>query len=318
MPDYSSETACILKAERLVKRFGDVTAVNKLSLEIRKGEVLALLGPNGAGKTVTISMLCGLLKPDDGHIFFDGKLLDRSIKRKIGLSPQNIVIWPKLTCLEQLVLIGDMYGLHHLICKQRADKLMEVFHLGDKRHKLAATLSGGMQRRLNLALALMHDPQLLVLDEPEAGLDPQSRVLVRDYIRQWANSVERTVILTTHNMDEADRMADRVAIIDHGSLLVLDTPEVLKRNVGEGDVLEIELSDNGEPAQQACQTIKTMVSDIFLQDRTLVIRARGIIELLSAIIQVLNENRISHGDIRLRSNTLEDVFLSLTGRRLRG
>ena len=307
----------ILKAERLVKRFGTVTAVNGLSLEIRKGEILALLGPNGAGKTVTISMLCGLLKPDEGRIFFDGKSFDRSASANIGLSPQNIVIWPKLTCREQLIFTGNMYGLPFRVSKQRADELIDVLHLGEKRHRLAATLSGGMQRRLNLALAMMHRPRLLVLDEPEAGLDPQSRVLVREYIRRWADSPERTVIITTHNMDEADRMADRVAIIDHGSLLVLDTPEVLKRNVGEGDVLEIELSDNGGPAQKACEMLKTIIGGISLQDYTLVIRSRGVIDSLPGIIQVLQEVGISHGDIKLRGNTLEDVFLALTGRRLR-
>jgi ABC-2 type transport system ATP-binding protein len=307
----------ILKAEKLVKRFGELTAVNELSLGIRKGEILALLGPNGAGKTVTISMLCGLLKPDSGHIFLNSKPLTQLNNSFIGLCPQSIVVWPKQTCREQLIFVGEMYNLPQKECRQHAMELLEVFHLADKRNKLAATLSGGMQRRLNLALALMHNPQLLVLDEPEAGLDPQSRVLVREYIRQWADSSERTVILTTQNMDEADRLADRVAIIDHGSLLVLDTPDKLKRNVGEGDVLEIELSDNNELAHKACREIKTITSNVSLQDNVLIIRALNAIELLPLIAQKVKETGIIARDINLRGNTLEDVFITLTGRRLR-
>ncbi len=317
MPITSGKVSCILKAERLVKRFGDVTAVNELSLDIRSGEILALLGPNGAGKTVTISMLCGLLKPDSGSIFFNDKPLEQSMKSDIGLCPQNIIIWPKQTCLEQLVFIGEMYDLPRKMCRQRAEDLMAIFHLTEKRRKLAATLSGGMQRRLNLALALMHDPKLLILDEPEAGLDPQSRVLVREYVRDWAKSnKEHTVILTTHNMDEADRMADRVAIIDHGALLALDTPNALRRNLGEGDVLEIDLN-NGDLSQNACRAIKSIVNNVTLQNNILVMRALGIVDLLPAITRRINDIGIKHGDIRLRGNTLEDVFIALTGRRLR-
>jgi ABC-2 type transport system ATP-binding protein len=316
---FSDHDSCglILQAERLVKRFGDVTAVDELSISIREGEILALLGPNGAGKTVTISMLCGLLKPDNGRVLFHGKPFDPSARGIIGLCPQNIVVWPKQTCLEQLVFIGEMYGLPARECRQRAANLLEALHLTEKRSKLAATLSGGMQRRLNLSLALMHDPQLLVLDEPEAGLDPQSRVLVREYVRQWASSRVRTVILTTHNMDEADRLADRVAIIDHGSLLVIDTSEALKRRVGQGDILEIEFGDDAQMAQKACEAVKAIVKTTSLQGHMLKISARGVIDLLPAITRKMNEAGIVHGDIRLRGNTLEDVFITLTGRRLR-
>ncbi|MBN1192037.1 MAG: ABC transporter ATP-binding protein [Dehalococcoidales bacterium] len=141
----------IWRVDRLVKRFGDVTAVKELSLDIHAGETLALLGPNGAGKTITISMLCGLLKPDSGRIYFHDKSLDKTARRIIGLCPQNIIVWPKQTCLEQLIFVGEMYDLPHKLCQQQAEELLEVFHLIEKRNKLAATLSGGMQRRLNLA-----------------------------------------------------------------------------------------------------------------------------------------------------------------------
>ncbi len=158
------------------------------------------------------------------------------------MCPQNIVLWERLTCLEQLIFMGQMYGLSNTASRQSGERLLADLDLEEKRNSLARTLSGGMQRRLNLAMALVHDPALVILDEPEAGLDPQSRVKVREYIQSLAR--KKTVIITTHNMDEAERVADRVAIIDHGELLVLDTPEKLKQSLGEGDLVEIHL-ENG-------------------------------------------------------------------------
>jgi ABC-2 type transport system ATP-binding protein len=306
-----------LNVQQLVKRFGEVTAVNSLNLSIREGETLALLGPNGAGKTVTIALLCGLIKPDSGQILFRGQPIDGSFKRIIGLCPQNLILWPKQTCLEQLIFIGEMYGKSSRECYRKAESLLTELQLTEKSRKLAATLSGGMQRRLNLALALMHDPQLLVLDEPEAGLDPQSRVLVREYIRKWAASGQHTVILTTHNMDEADRLAERVAILDHGSLLRLDTPAALKRQVGEGDILEIDLEGSPELLLQTLPAFQAVAPAAIFQDHTLIIRSLGAIDLLPALLRSFNEAGITQQEVRLRNNTLEDVFIALTGRRLR-
>jgi ABC-2 type transport system ATP-binding protein len=181
-------------------------------------------------------MICGLLPPDSGSIRVSGAGTDsdgKDLKQRVGLCPQSIVLWERLTCFEQLVFLGELYGLKRSLARERARGLLEDLDLRSKENRLARTLSGGMQRRLNIALALIHDPVLAVLDEPEAGLDPQSRVLVRDYVRSLAR--KKTVIVTTHNMDEAERMSDRVAIIDEGRLLVLDTPETLKRRFGDGD-----------------------------------------------------------------------------------
>jgi ABC-2 type transport system ATP-binding protein len=196
--------------------------------------------------------------------------------------------------------------------RQRSGQLLKDLDLEEKKNNLARTLSGGMQRRLNLAMALVHDPEILVLDEPEAGLDPQSRVLVREYVKSLAH--RKTIILTTHNMDEAERMADRVAIIDHGQLLTVDTPEALKHKVGEGDVLEIELKNESE---QALKALIPIVPEVSTTDHTLVIRARGVVELLPAILAALQGVDAHPGEVRLRANSLEDVFISLTGRRLR-
>jgi ABC-2 type transport system ATP-binding protein len=310
-------TNVVLQAIGLTKRYGDLFAVNDLSLEVYAGEVFGLLGPNGAGKTTSINMMCGLLKPDGGHVTIHGQIVtsgSADLRSRVGVCPQEIVLWKKLTSLEQLQFIGEMYGLKASKVRQRSMHLLEQLDLVEKTHKLAKTLSGGMQRRLNLAMALVHDPEIVILDEPAAGLDPQSRVKVREYIKTLAQ--DKTIILTTHNMDEAERLADRVAILDHGELLVLDTPEALKHSVGEGDVLEIALKDKSAPVQVALsdledRAIVTMTGEI------LHVRALDIVNLLPLILEKLTTAGIQPGEVRLRENTLEDVFIRMTGRRLR-
>ena len=253
-----------LEAINLTKRFGELTAVDHINLEVKPGEILGFLGPNGAGKTTAIRMFCGLLKPDEGEVLFNGQAL-RDIpdgKSLLGMCPQENVHWERLTCLEQMVFMGEMYDLPRKTARLRSKSLLDLLGMASESGKLARRLSGGMKRRLNIALALVHDPALLILDEPEAGLDPQSRLQMREFIRSLAGS--RTIILTTHNMDEADRLSDRVAIIDQGKILMADTPENLKHSI---------------------------VTD--------------------------NESGINADVDKPRENTLEDVFIQLTGKKLR-
>lgn len=310
----------VLQAESLTKTYGSLKAVDNLSLEVYEGEVFGFLGPNGAGKTTSINMMCGLLKPDSGRVIVHGQPItggDANVRARVGVCPQDIVLWERLTCLEQLQFIGRMYGLPGREARQRGERLLEALELSDRRDSQARTLSGGMQRRLNLAMALVHDPDIVVLDEPEAGLDPQSRIRVREYIRSLAR--KRTVILTTHNMDEAERLADRVAIIDYGKLLVLDTPEALKRRVGEGDVLEIDLSDRPGDADRAQAALVHLSgrAEFAVVYNTLTVRAVNAADLLAEILTTLAEAGLQCGEARLRATTLEDVFIQLTGRRLR-
>lgn len=310
-------TNVVLQAIGLTKRYGDLFAVNDLSLEVYAGEVFGLLGPNGAGKTTSINMMCGLLKPDGGHVTIHGQIVtsgSADLRSRVGVCPQEIVLWKKLTSLEQLQFIGEMYGLKASKVRQRSMHLLEQLDLVEKTHKLAKTLSGGMQRRLNLAMALVHDPEIVILDEPAAGLDPQSRVKVREYIKTLAQ--DKTIILTTHNMDEAERLADRVAIIDHGELLVLDTPEALKHSVGEGDVLEIALKDKSAPVKVALSDLEDR-ANVTMTGEILHVRALDIVNLLPLILEKLTTAGIQPGEVRLRENTLEDVFIRMTGRRLR-
>jgi ABC-2 type transport system ATP-binding protein len=306
----------VLETRDLTKRYNGLTAVDGLTLQVFEGEVFGLLGPNGAGKTTTIHMMCGLLQPDAGAVLIHGKPVHGSaadLRARVGVCPQSTVLWPKLTCLEQLEFVGEMYGVPRATARRRGEELLEILQLVEKRNQLASTLSGGMQRRLNLALGLVHDPEILALDEPEAGLDPQSRVLVRDYVR--ALSRHKTIILTTHNMDEADRMADRVAIIDHGILLALDTPQLLKRTIGEGDVLEIEVQDL--PVEDARAAVASLAEGVSIRGNRVALRGRRIVEQLPAVLDALQRAGGRAADVHLRANTLEDVFLALTGRGLR-
>ncbi len=309
----------ILRTEGLTKCYDDLVAVDDLTLEIYRGEVFGFLGPNGAGKTTSINMICGLLEPDSGTVMIDGEPIhaaDDALRARVGVCPQEIVLWERLTCLEQLQFMGEMYGLSGKDARQRAEMLLEELDLVEKRDAQARKLSGGLQRRLNVAMALVHDPEIVILDEPEVGLDPQSRVKVREYIQSLARV--KTVILTTHNMDEADRLADRVAIIDHGKLLELDTPALLKKRVGEGDVVEIEFETAVDPTiieAAVAQLVDHVQMD--LETSILTVRALNAVSGLASILDALEKSGVRAGEVRVRENTLEDVFIQLTGRRLR-
>jgi len=302
----------------LTKKFGDFTAVDNLSFQINRGEVFGFLGPNGAGKTTTINMISGLSKVTAGEITFHDSAPDdkQNIKTRIGICPQENIFWPKLTCLEQLRFMGDMYNLPAKAAAARGKELLSLMGLDAKSHVLAAKLSGGMKRRLNICLALLHDPEIIILDEPEAGLAPQSRILVRDFIKSLAQG--KTVILTTHNMDEADRLSDRVAIIDHGKLLLLDTPANLKKSIGEGDVLEITLDTYESQILDAVTgDLGTICARIYYNGSALILNANDLLQRIPEITRIIADRQLKINKITLRENTLEDVFIHLTGRKLR-
>ena len=314
----STGSDIVIRISQLQKKFGDFTAVDGLSFEIFRGEIFGFLGPNGAGKTTSINMICGLSLLTEGEIhIFDKKIKDnKDVKTHIGICPQENIFWPKLTCLEQLMFMGEMYGISPRSSWKRAKELLELMALEPKSNVLASKLSGGLKRRLNICLALIHDPKILILDEPEAGLDPQSRVLVRNFIKNLAR--EKTIILTTHNMDEADRLADRVAIIDHGKLLLLDTPHNLKKSIGEGDILEIELDiEKTANLGDVIADLQQICEKVYLRDAVLIIKSKNLIESVSEITNKIKAHGFKIKEIIMRENTLEDVFIQLTGRRLR-
>ncbi|MDA3845133.1 MAG: ABC transporter ATP-binding protein [Vallitaleaceae bacterium] len=309
----------LLEVEGLTKSYGKLMAVDHISFTVKRGEVFGLLGPNGAGKTTAISMLCGLLKPDSGKVSIDNIALSKNYNKAksiVGLCPQNIVIWELLTCMEQLVFSGVSYGMTRRQAKESSEFLLGKLGLIDQKNKLAKALSGGMQRRLNIALALVHDPKLIILDEPQAGLDPQSRILVRDFVREL--SKDKTVILTTHDMDEADRLSDRVAIVDHGKFLIIDTPERIKNASGSGDILQIRVNGlNDRKISDFVSGLSFESRDVSYADGLLYISAQDIVRLVPEISEVIESQDMTIQDMTIRKRTLEDAFIAMTGRGLR-
>lgn len=219
--------------ENVVKKFEDVIAVNGVSLKVAEGELFGLLGPNGAGKTTIVNILCGLLKPTSGHVIvggFDVQEESTRIKELIGVCPQETAVYPYLTGVENLELFGNLYALDRSTLRRRRDMLLEKMGLNQDAKRKVEKYSGGMKRRLSLIMALIHDPQIIFLDEPTVGMDPQSRRAVWDFMTELKRE-NKTIFLTTHYMEEAEALCNRVGIIDHGKLIALNSPrELISKN----------------------------------------------------------------------------------------
>jgi ABC-2 type transport system ATP-binding protein len=252
------------------------------------------------------------------NLLIEGEEIESVEKGKIGVCPQDLVIWDGLTCEENIALIGDMYEVPRNVLKERVKQLLRDLILSDKTKTLASQLSGGMKRRLNLAMALIHDPEIVVLDEPSAGLDPQSRLVLWEHIHSLSKEKGKTIILTTHIMEEADRLSDRIAIMDHGKLLVLDTPESLKKKIGRGDVVEIQLSNPGMK-DKVVSLMRSMegIEEVKEIKGKVNVRALDAVSKLPEMIRSIEKMGVSILDTSIRRNTLEDVFIHLTGRGLR-
>jgi ABC-2 type transport system ATP-binding protein len=311
-------TAIAVETQNLTKAMGDLLVVDNLNLEIRRNEVLGLLGPNGAGKTTAIKMMVGLLNPTSGRVLFDGVEADSVDKRRIGVCPQDLVHWDSLTCRENLIFMGDMYGIPAPQLRARVNQLLHRLYLTEKADQAAAKLSGGVKRRLNIALSLVHDPEILFLDEPSAGLDPQARILLWEFIRSLRDEEGKTIVLTTHDMEEADALSDRIAILDHGKLLRLDTPDGLKNTLGKGDTIELHLLDPAM-SQEMLMQIRSMdgIEGAQKLNGKIAVSALGAASKLPKIVHLIERAGGDIADISVRRDSLEDVFVSLTGRALR-
>ncbi|MHA1340504.1 MAG: ATP-binding cassette domain-containing protein [Promethearchaeota archaeon] len=308
----------------LVKKYGDLVAVDKINLSVPRGKIYGFLGPNGAGKTTTLSILSTILRPTSGTAEIEGYdiIKDRNkIRHIIGVCPQELVIYDKLTARENLYLIAQMHKIPKRVYKERADMLLTRMNLIDRADDLVEKFSGGMKRRLNVLMAVIHDPEIIFFDEPSAGLDPQSRRAVWDFIKDF-QKYKKTVILTTHNMEEANDLSDYLAIIDKGKIISEGTPQDLKAKIGKGDILEFRLKES-EIAERTkiVEKIKDLNGVLWAKElgkERVAFSAENGLKRMSEFYEFFMEKfGIKMRDVVIRQNTLEDVFLALTGRALR-
>ena len=307
----------VIETIELTKKFGSFTAVDRLNITVESGEIFGLLGPNGAGKTTSISMLCTLLKPSSGTAKVNGFDIVKEamqVRKSIGIVFQDPSVDDRMTGRENLLMHANLYGVPTSEQNDRINSVLKLVELEERADDLTRTYSGGMRRRLELARGLIHYPKVLFLDEPTIGLDPQTRDHVWRYIRDLKEAHDITVVLTTHYMDEADRLSDRIAIMDYGKIIALDTSSKLKETL-EGDVITVK-ADNLE-ALLSIITEKMGLQKAQRVDDTLEITVQNGKSLLPRIVDMATQNKIYVESIRLREPNLEDVFLHYTGRTIR-
>ncbi len=310
----------ILEVKELAKNYGDFQAVKGISFDIQEGEIFSLLGPNGAGKTTTISMLSTLYAPTAGDASIAGHSVTRdpmAVRGVIGVVPQDIALYEDLTARENLLFWGQMYGLSGKPLNARVDEVLEQIGLTDKAKNRVKTYSGGMKRRVNIGVGLLHKPRVLFMDEPTVGIDPQSRRAILDTVKDL-NKKGMTVLYTTHYMEEAQELSDRVGIIDHGELIALGTQQELTRQVGQTETLILHLGENDDPEALAksLDGVKDVLEAIATDHEVSVI-AHEAEDVLAAVVTKANERGIKIHSIDIREPNLEAVFLHLTGRALR-
>jgi ABC-2 type transport system ATP-binding protein len=305
----------MITIRNVTKRYGAVTALDAISLDIRRGELYGLLGPNGAGKTTLMSLLVGHRRADSGAISIDGSQTapdDLDIRRRIGYVPQQIALYDELTALANLQLFGRLYDLDGAQLRTRAEEVLEAVQLSERSRDKVKTFSGGMKRRLNLAAALLHQPSVLLCDEPTVGVDPQSRNAIFEFL-EALNKQGMTIIYTTHYMEEVERLCSRIGIIDHGRMIADGTLSELLQLLPYDETLSIKASD---PSAECIQGLKRFGALAGTNEGSVELTtAKG--SKLSEIIAACETSGIPYSDIKWTKPTLEAVFLHYTGRRMR-
>jgi ABC-2 type transport system ATP-binding protein len=307
----------VIQTRQLTKTFGNFKAVDNLDITVESGEIFGLLGPNGAGKTTTISMLCTILKPTSGSATVNGYDIVKEankVRKSIGIVFQEPSIDDRLTGRENLSMHANLYGVPASEQKERINRILKLIELEDRADDLLRTYSGGMRRRLELGRGLIHYPKVLFLDEPTVGLDPQTRDHIWKYILDLKKAHDITVVLTTHYMDEADRLSDRIAIMDHGKIVVSDSPSKLKETL-EGDVITVKT--NNLKGLSDLVTKWLGLPQTHIVDGALEITVRNGKAVMPRIMELATQNNIYVESLLLREPNLEDVFLHYTGRTIR-
>jgi len=310
----------IIEIKDLVKRFGNFTAVDKMNLTVKEGEILGFLGPNGAGKTTTISMLTTLILPTAGDAKIAGYDLlkeGEKVRSVIGVVPQSFSLFPELTAEENLTYIGRLYGLSEKLVKERSTAILKRVSLFDHRARIAGVFSGGMKQRLSIAASIMSSPKILFMDEPTTGLDPQSRIAIRELTKEL-NKSGMTVIYTTHDMEEAEKICDRIVIMDGGKIIGNGTSEELKHLLLKGYLLNVKIKTKGSVTDLAKEIKKIPnVTKVEFEKDTINIIVSKKDDTFYKVSKLLHDKRALIEDMQYKEPTLEEVFISLTKKDLR-
>jgi ABC-2 type transport system ATP-binding protein len=307
----------MISVHGLAKRFGELRAVDRISFDVAAGELFGFLGPNGAGKTTTISMISGLLRPDEGTVSigeYDLWKSPRKAKSLLGLVPQEVALYEEFSARENLLFWGGLYGVNRPELKRSAADILQRVGLSERAREPVSRFSGGMKRRLNLAIGLVHQPRVLLLDEPTVGIDPQARNAILEIIREIARQ-GTTIIFTTHHLEEAELLCDRIAIMDHGRILQTGSVPELARSVGDRDIITLRGKFTASQLRQALE--REPVSFITLGDGLGTLHLDGETFGLATLVDRLAKGGVEVADLSVQKPTLESVFLKLTGRELR-
>jgi ABC-2 type transport system ATP-binding protein len=308
--------AVAIDVKGISKRFGKLQAVDDVSFTVRAGEIFGLLGPNGAGKSTLIRMLTTLVPPTNGTAIVAGHDIIRdpgAVRSSIGVIPQNMTSDPDLTCAENLGIHARLYGITGQLRRERTAALLETVGLTDRANALAATLSGGMRRRLEIARGLVHDPPILFLDEPTTGLDPVSRISVWEMITHLRAEQGRTLFLTTHYMDEADRLCDRIAIVDRGRMVAMDTPVALKSSVPGASRIEVQFSPDLPHGAADLEALPAVQAVRALGSATYRLTSDRGPASAQELVELARVHKLELKSLAVQSTSLDDVFLHYTG-----
>jgi ABC-2 type transport system ATP-binding protein len=309
----------MLELVDLSKKYKQVYAVNQLNMIINKGEIVGLLGPNGAGKSTAISMMSSLVEPSSGDVCFLNKSILKNpapLRNVIGVVPQEIALYMDLTAEENLRFFGRIYGLKGTELNQKIEEVLEIIGLMDRKKKIVKTFSGGMKRRLNIGVALLHNPEIIIMDEPTVGIDPQSRNYILETVKKLNKEKQMTVLYTSHYMEEVEFLCNRIYIMDHGNLIASGTKDEIKRILSSEKTILIKADRWNDRFIQGLKQ-NPLVNRVVVTDKEITIIVAKEVNLFSSLTHLAEESEIELNSAEIKTPTLEDVFLHLTGRALR-
>lgn len=308
----------LIETKGIKKYYKKVRAVDGIGLEVRQGEILGILGPNGAGKSTAISVISSLIRPDEGDVFFKGESILKNpaaIRRVMGIVPQEVALYPDLSAAENLKFFGKLYGLKGEKLKTRMQEVLDLLELNGRAKDAVKNYSGGMKRRVNIGAALLHHPEVLIMDEPTVGIDPQSRSHILDTVKAL-NKKGMTIIYTSHYMEEVEQLCDRIYVMDHGKVIASGTKEDLKNLMGGDDIVSLQTDRASEGFLRELRgSLKVKNADQKGNSITLMVQKDC--DILSDIFEAASRNGVKLKSLDIKTPTLEDVFLYLTGRGLR-